>query len=158
METLCQVTPLHDVGKFLVPTELLQKTDLEPAQIQALQSHTVLGAQMIDRMIVNNYDDLYYRLSRAIALYHHENWDGSGYIQGLRGEEIPLSARIVAGANAFDNIAMKTEHYNSSNFEAIFKELEEEMKNKLDPLVLEAIINAKEQFKELYEQVKSEGL
>lgn len=158
METLCQVAPLHDVGKFLLPTELLQKTDLEPDQTQALQSHTVLGAQMIDRMIVNNYDDLYYRLSREIALYHHENWDGSGYIQGLRGEEIPLSARIVAGANAFDNIAMKTEHYNSSNFAAIFKELEEEMKNKLDPLVLEAIINAKEQFKELYEQVKSEGL
>ena len=53
---------------------------------------------------------------------------------------------------------MKTEHYNSNDFEAIFKELEEKMKNKLDPLVLEAIINGKAQFKEMYEQVRSEGL
>ena len=158
METLSQIAPLHDVGKFLLPTELLQKKELEPDQIQVMQSHTVLGAQMIDRMIVNNYDDLYYRLSREVALYHHENWDGSGYIQGLRGEEIPLSARIVAGANTFDKIAMKTEHYKSNDFDAIFTEIENTMKNKLDPLVLEAIINGKAQFIEMYEKVRTEGL
>ena len=158
METLSQIAPLHDVGKFLLPTELLQKTELEPEQLKVMQSHTVLGAQMIDRMIVNNYDDLYYRLSREVALYHHENWDGSGYIQGLRGEEIPLSARIVAGANTFDKIAMKSEHYKSNDFEAIFTEIENTMKTQLDPFVLEAIINGKAQFIEMYEKVRTEGL
>lgn len=158
METLSQIAPLHDVGKFLLPVELLQKKELNPDEIQKLQSHTVLGAQMIDRMIVNNYDDLYYRLARESALYHHEHWDGSGYIQGLRGEEIPLSARIIAVANVFDNVSMKDEHYKGSDFDAIIREIDEKKKNHLDPLVWEALIHAKDEFREMYDKVRSEGL
>ncbi|MBP5451308.1 MAG: HD domain-containing protein, partial [Treponema sp.] len=158
METLSQIAPLHDVGKFLLPVDLLQKKELNPDEIQKLQSHTVLGAQMIDRMIVNNYDDLYYRLARESALYHHEHWDGSGYIQGLKGEEIPLSARIIAVANVFDNVSMKEEHYKGSDFDAIIREIYENNKNHLDPLVWEAMIHAKEDFREMYDKVRSEGL
>ncbi|MBO4319311.1 MAG: HD domain-containing protein [Treponema sp.] len=158
IETLSQIAPLHDVGIFLLPDGLLRKKDKTDEEVKAFQSHTVLGAQMIDRMIVNNYDDLYYRLAREVALYHHEYWDGSGYIQGLRGEEIPLSARIVGGTNTFDNIAMKEEYLASGDFDAIIKELEETKKDQLDPLVLESIISGKEDFKEMYEKVRAEGL
>ncbi|MBO5607646.1 MAG: HD domain-containing protein [Treponema sp.] len=152
METLCQVAPLHDIGKFYISGELLHKVDLNEDELRTMKAHVNMGAQIIDRMVTNNPDDLYYRLAREVALYHHEWWDGSGYNMGLKGEEIPLSARIVAVADVFDKIAYRHATRKIYNFEEAVNIVDSYSEKQFDPLVIKAFDNAKNRLKELYDQ------
>jgi HD-GYP domain-containing protein (c-di-GMP phosphodiesterase class II) len=91
---------VHDVGKIIVSPEILQKPGpLSPAEHAEVQRHAVFGARLVDSL-----DDA--ALS-AIVRHHHERLDGSGYPDGLRGEEIPLGARIVAVADTFDALVTR---------------------------------------------------
>jgi HD-GYP domain-containing protein (c-di-GMP phosphodiesterase class II) len=95
---------LHDIGKMGVPDGVILKLGkLTPAERRAMQMHTVLGGEClasVERMFGDH--DAFLDLGREIALAHHEQWDGSGYPQGLQGKQIPLSARIVALADVYD--------------------------------------------------------
>jgi response regulator RpfG family c-di-GMP phosphodiesterase len=89
---------LHDVGKIGVPDSILLKPGaLTPEEYRALQHHTAIGYQLLAGSTAPVL-----RMAASIALGHHEWWDGSGYPQGLRGEDIPLEARIVAVTDVFD--------------------------------------------------------
>jgi PAS domain S-box-containing protein len=93
-----QAAPLHDIGKVGVPdTILLKLGGLTPEESAQMREHTNIGAR-----ILANPKFAILRMAESIALTHHERWDGSGYPQGLRGKEIPLSGRIVAVADVFD--------------------------------------------------------
>jgi putative two-component system response regulator len=90
--------PLHDIGKIVLRDSLLLKPGrLSPAEFEIVKTHARVGARILEG---SRAPEL--RLAQVIALTHHERWDGSGYPQGLRGKEIPLSGRIVALADAFD--------------------------------------------------------
>lgn len=96
-EVLCSA-PLHDIGKVAMPDSvLLKKSALTSDEFDIIKSHTSLGAQ-----ILSNGRSSYMKLAREIALSHHEKWDGSGYPAGIKGEDIPLAARIVAIADHYD--------------------------------------------------------
>jgi len=157
METLGQVAPLHDIGKFLVPNELIDKKDLNDEELKTMQSHVMLGMQVIDRMILNNPDDLFYKLAHEVTLYHHEWWNGTGYPKGLVEEEIPLSARIVAVADVFDALSARHAHRNTYHFEEACGIVEGFSGRRFDPSVVVAFKNAKEKLRELYDQVFQSG-
>jgi putative two-component system response regulator len=90
--------PLHDLGKVAIADAiLLKRAPLTPAERAAMQQHTVIGARMLDGSTMPVL-----RVARAIALSHHERWDGGGYPQRLSGAWIPLPGRIVAIADVFD--------------------------------------------------------
>jgi putative two-component system response regulator len=92
------VAPMHDIGKLGVPDSVLLKPGrLEPEEWEIMKRHTVIGAE-----ILGGHDSELLSYARVVALRHHERWDGLGYPGGLRGEEIPLMARIVALADVFD--------------------------------------------------------
>lgn len=87
---------LHDVGKLLVPDEILKKpSELTDEERRTMELHTIAGEKILP-------DKPFYRNARQIARSHHENWDGSGYPDGLRGEVIPLAARIVHIVDVYD--------------------------------------------------------
>ncbi len=89
---------LHDIGKVGLPeTLLLQQGQYTDAELQKIKRHTTLGAE-----ILSNSASPLLQAGETIALNHHERWDGSGYPNGIRGEEIPLSARLCAIADVFD--------------------------------------------------------
>lgn len=98
---------LHDLGKMKVPEEILNKPGkLTPEEFEVIRTHTTIGAQFL-KMINDEFyslmrKDSHMALARDIAHAHHERWDGSGYPRGLKGEEIPLSARIVTFCDIYD--------------------------------------------------------
>ncbi len=96
-------SPMHDIGKIGIPDHILLKTGgLEPAEWTIMKSHTTIGAQ-----ILLNNSSPYLKMGYEIALGHHERWDGSGYPGGIKGEAIPLSARIMQLADIYDALRSK---------------------------------------------------
>jgi putative two-component system response regulator len=92
-------TPLHDVGKVGIPDSILKKPGkLSGDEFQQMKHHVVIGFQMLNAPGIDN-------MAANIALYHHEKWDGAGYINGKRGYDIPLEARIVTLADVYDALS-----------------------------------------------------
>jgi putative two-component system response regulator len=100
-DLLERAAPLHDLGKIGVSDRILRKNaPLDEQEMAEMRQHTHIGARILSKSRVPLL-----QLAREIALTHHERWDGSGYPRGLKGEEIPLAARIVAVADVFDSLA-----------------------------------------------------
>lgn len=99
---LRRAAPMHDIGKLGVPDAVLKKPGpLTPAERQIMNGHAQLGAEILGRSRIPLF-----QLAAEVALSHHERWDGSGYPQGLAGEAIPLSGRIVAVVDFYDALTM----------------------------------------------------
>ena len=91
---------LHDIGKIAIPDSLLLKNgDFTPAEWEQVKRHTITGAE-----ILGGSPSPILQTGEAIALTHHERWDGSGYPRGLKGEEIPLGGRLCAIVDVFDSL------------------------------------------------------
>jgi len=104
--TIALASPLHDVGKVGVPDHIIQKTgELTSDEWAKIKMHTVIGAK-----ILSGSDSPYIRMGKAIALCHHECWDGSGYPQGLKGEKTPLPARIMKICDVYDALRCQRHH------------------------------------------------
>jgi putative two-component system response regulator len=94
---------LHDVGKVAIPISILKKTaNLEAFEYKMTEKHTIEGARLL-----NHSGSPIFQAASIIARTHHERWDGSGYPDGLKGEEIPLSGRIMALVDVFDALTTK---------------------------------------------------
>jgi len=97
-ELMLNASPMHDIGKIGIPDAILLKPGkFEPHEWEIMKTHSTIGAELLD-----GDDSPLLELARTIALTHHEKWDGSGYPQGLVGDSIPQSGRIVAVADVFD--------------------------------------------------------
>ncbi|RYH17602.1 MAG: response regulator, partial [Alcaligenaceae bacterium] len=97
-DDLLNASPMHDIGKIGIPDHILGKPGpLNAEEWVTMRKHPMIGAE-----IIGEHTNSMLRMAREIALCHHEKWDGSGYPGGLMGEEIPISARIVAVADVFD--------------------------------------------------------
>lgn len=97
-ENLLNAAPMHDVGKIGIPDAILQKPGkLDAEEWEIMKRHAIIGAE-----IIGEDGSELLRMARAIALCHHEKWDGTGYPNGLKGDSIPVEARIVAIADVFD--------------------------------------------------------
>jgi putative two-component system response regulator len=104
LDTIVRAAPFHDVGKIGVSDILLMKKGpLTPEEYDEVKKHTTIGAALIHTIMRRTPVMDYLDYAETIALYHHERWDGAGYPRGLKGAEIPLCARLVAVANAYDS-------------------------------------------------------
>ena len=104
IDVLFKSAPLHDIGKVGIPDRILLKpAQLTPEEFEIMKTHTTLGCDAIEQaeQIVGTRVD-FLRVAKEIALSHQEKWDGSGYPQGLAGDDIPLSARLMAVADVYD--------------------------------------------------------
>ena len=103
VEMIENAAPLHDVGKIAISdTILLKPGKLTNEEFDLMKVHTTKGKKVVHDILAGIEDAPFLRIAEEIAMSHHEKWDGSGYPQGLKGEEIPLSARIMAVADVFD--------------------------------------------------------
>lgn len=121
---------LHDVGKLFVPDEILQKpAKLTPEEWDIMKRHPKGGARILGQ-------NPFYEMARDIALGHHENYDGSGYPQGLKGDDIPLHARIAKVADVFDALSSKRPYKDPWPMDRILDLLEKGAGTEFDPDVI----------------------
>jgi response regulator RpfG family c-di-GMP phosphodiesterase len=100
---LYSLAPLHDVGKIVVSDSILRKPGkLTPEEFEQMKLHASAGGTVVRQILEGVTDEDYLSFASDIATYHHERWDGTGYPEGLSGEAIPLSARIMAITDVFD--------------------------------------------------------
>ena len=100
--------PMHDIGKVAIKDSILQKPGkLTEEEFEEIKSHTTKGEKIILNTFSHLNDSSYFKTCREVVLYHHEKWNGKGYPYGLKGDEIPLSARIMAVSDVFDAVSMK---------------------------------------------------
>lgn len=115
---IIKAAPMHDLGKIAVDDAILRKpgrfTDEEFA---VMKTHAAEGAHIVHEILKGTDDIAFHLLAENIAHYHHERWDGSGYPEGLKGEEIPLEARIMAVADVYDALVSKRVYKDAMSFE-----------------------------------------
>ena len=120
---------VHDIGKIAIPESILrQSAPLQDHARTFMRTHCEAGAEILSHSRVPSV-----RLAQSIALCHHESWDGSGYPQGLAGSRIPIGARIVAIADAFDAMTHERSHSPAWSFEAACKVIRQETGRRFDP-------------------------
>ena len=123
---------LHDIGKVTIADCILCKPGkLEPKEYEIMKTHTTAGAELLERAFSN--DDKVGKIVREIVLYHHEKWDGTGYPHGLKGEEIPKHARIVALVDVFDALINKRVYKEEWKLKDIIRYLEDKSGTQFDP-------------------------
>lgn len=125
---------MHDIGKLLVPVEILEKPGrLTDEEFATIKEHTTDGGRLLE-----NVDGDIMRLSRTIALDHHERWDGAGYAQGKAGEDISFEGRIVAVADVYDALTSKRSYKEAWNGEEARDEIVRGAGTQFDPQVVAA--------------------
>ncbi len=133
IDTIELAAPLCDIGNIGVAKELLQKEEgLSEEEIAAVQSHTEIGAKLLsDLHGSSDYND-FINISTDIARYHHENWDGSGYPEGLKKDEIPLAAQIVSLVSRYCTLTEK-----DNNREEALAIMQKEVGKRFNPAIFE---------------------
>ena len=138
---------LHDVGKLGIPDNVMLKPGrFTQYERQLMQKHTVFGGR-----ILADSNSRIVQLAAEIALGHHEKWDGSGYPLGIAGEDIPLSARIVAIADVFDAVSSARRYKASYSISESFQMIEEGAGSHFDPNVSEAFLQISARIEKIWE-------
>ena len=138
-EEIAYSSIMHDVGKISIPDEILKKPGaLTPEEYETMKTHTTSGEKILP-------SKQFFVLARIIARSHHEKWDGSGYPDGISGENIPLSARIVAIADVFDALTSRRTYKDEWPVEKAMEEMKRCAGAHFDPLIIKSWI-------ELYEE------
>ena len=144
--------PLHDIGKIHVSDVILNKpARLTDEEFKEMQKHTTLGSKIIDRAIDMVPDSVYLKEAKNLSEYHHEKWNGKGYPYGISGEEIPLSARIMAVADVFDALVSRRSYKEPFSFEKAMDIIRTDAGTHFDPLVAEAFLGAEEEVRKVAE-------
>ena len=146
--TIYKTAPLHDIGKVGVPDRILLKPGrLTPEEFEEMKKHTIYGRDAIIAAEKSmEAPENFLLTARDIAYCHHEKWDGSGYPQNLAGEEIPLSARLMAIADVYDALITKRIYKEAMPHEDAVKVIESGKGTHFDPDVIDAFTEIKDKF------------
>ncbi len=150
-DLILNASPMHDIGKIGIPDAILLKPGrFEPEEWEIMKTHATIGAQLLD----GDDSDLM-RMARDIARSHHEKWDGSGYPNGLSGEQIPVAGRIAALADVFDALTSERPYKKAWAIEEAVELIQQNSGKHFDPLLVEVfqrelprIVAIREQFSE----------
>lgn len=150
--------PLHDIGKIHVPDAVLNKPGrLTDEEFRQIQEHTTAGGEIIDRAIASVSEDSgYLREARNLAVSHHEKWNGKGYPLGLKGEEIPLSARIMAVADVFDALVSRRSYKAPFPIEKAIDIIRSDAGTHFDANVVKAFLDAEDEIRKVAEENSGE--
>lgn len=140
---IVKASALHDIGKISIPEEVLNKPGkLTDEEFEAMKQHTVIGYQMLSDL--GFQDEPLVKVSREITRWHHERYDGRGYPDGLKGDEIPLSAQIVSLADVYDALTSERVYKPAFSHEKAIQMILNGECGAFNPLLLECLVEAQD--------------
>ena len=143
MSDVVRSAPLHDVGKINIPDKVLNKPGkLTDEEYEIMKTHTTAGKRIIENAVSTIEGDNYLKEARNMAAFHHERWDGKGYPEGIHGQVIPLSARIMAVADVFDALTSPRVYKPAFSIEKALDILNEGSGTQFDPKCVEVFMDA----------------
>ena len=153
-EEIAKVTPLHDIGKVGIPDSILHKPGrLTAEEFELMKTHTTVGGGIIKEIYERN-GSTYLRMAYEVAMYHHERWDGTGYPEGLAGDDIPLIAQIMALADVFDALTAKRCYKEAFSYERAKAIILEGKGSHFSPLVVESYLRCEQDWLAVLERYK----
>lgn len=158
IEDLMNASVLHDIGKIAVPDAILMKPGrLTEEEFETIKRHTVLGSEIL--LAADNQfrkrvgKQSYLTLAQSIAKSHHEKWDGSGYPHGLAGDDIPLSARIVALCDVYDAVTSDRVYKKAWPHDQAVDYIEQESGRHFDPILVETFLKVAPEFEKVKQAI-----
>ncbi|MCL2230626.1 MAG: response regulator [Treponema sp.] len=140
---------LHDVGKIAIPDRILLKPGkLDPQEYEIMKTHTTRGMEIIHELGDVN-TSLYLKHCEDICYGHHERWDGKGYPRQIKGEDIPLTARLAALADVYDALVCARVYKAAMPYDEALKIIVDGKGTQFDPIIVDAVVNISEKFKEI---------
>ena len=150
-ELIKHASPMHDIGKVAIPDHILNKpAKLTPDEWEIMKTHSELGYHMLSvsqRPLLN--------MAAIIAYQHHEKWDGSGYPQGLKGEDIHIAGRITAIADVFDALSYERCYKSAWDVDRILQLLRDERGRHFDPHMIDVFFDNLDSFLDQYRHYKA---
>ncbi len=151
-EEVALASILHDVGKIAVPDAILNKPGrLTPEEFAIMKEHTVQGAALLDR-IPQLHQHVSYRYAVDIARHHHERWDGRGYPDGLKGEEISVWAQVVSLADVYDALSCKRVYKDAFPRQRVLEMIRDGECGVFNPKLLDAFFSVEEELSNMYKK------
>ncbi|WPK11752.1 response regulator [Lysinibacillus louembei] len=136
VELIRLAAPLHDIGKIGIPDQILLKPGrFEADEFERMKTHTTIGADILANSVFTTL-----KMARKIAIAHHEKWDGTGYPNGISGEDIPIEARIVALADFYDALTHERPYKRAWTPEETLAEIKAQRGKHFDPAVVDVFI------------------
>ncbi|MBO5561136.1 MAG: HD domain-containing protein [Firmicutes bacterium] len=150
--SVIKAAPMHDLGKIAVDDDILRKPGrLSPEEYEKMKTHAAEGARIVREMLKGIDDKEFRRIAENVAHYHHERWDGKGYPEGLKGEEIPLEARIMAIADVYDALASRRAYKAGMSYEEINKIIMDGMGTQFDKALEPFYLRARQWIEDYYD-------
>ncbi len=154
VDEIARASALHDIGKIGIPDAILLKPGrLTPEEFEVMKKHTTIGCEVLEKFKEKQSGD-FYRYCYEICRYHHERWDGNGYPDHLKGEEIPISAHIVAIADVYDALVSPRVYKSAYANKIAYDMIMNGECGQFSPDVLECFALAKEDFFNIVEVIK----
>ncbi len=154
-EKLIKAAPMHDLGKIAVDDRILRKPGrYDPSEYEEMKQHAAQGARIVHEILKNTDDSYFHQIAENVAHYHHERWDGSGYPEGLTGDDIPIEARIMAIADVYDALVSKRVYKEKMSFEQADEIILDGMGTQFDIRLKSYYINARPEFEEYYRSIE----
>lgn len=150
IQMLYSLAPMHDIGKIVVSDQILKKPSrLTTDEFELMKRHASAGGDMARDMLTGITDEDSLSFATDIATYHHERWDGTGYPDHLSGDQIPLSARIMAIADVFDALVSERCYKKAIPVDEAFEVIRSESGSHFDPKLVEVFLNHREEFERI---------
>lgn len=153
LQMVIKAAPMHDLGKIAVPDSVLQKQGkFTDEEYEIMKRHSAEGARIVNDILKGVESEEFVRVAVNVAHYHHEKWNGQGYPTGIKGEEIPIEARIMALADVFDALVSKRCYKDAYSFDTAFGIIEESLGTQFDPKLGRVFLTCRKELEQFYRQ------
>ena len=153
LQMVIKAAPMHDLGKIAVPDSVLQKQGkFTDEEYEIMKRHSAEGARIVNDILKGVESEEFVRVAVNVAHYHHEKWNGQGYPTGIKGEEIPIEARIMALADVFDALESKRCYKDAYSFDTAFGIIEESLGTQFDPKLGRVFLTCRKELEQFYRQ------
>ena len=151
IDILQKASPLHDIGKVGIKDAILLKPGkLTPEEFEEMKRYTTIGASTLADVLQEYPENYFIKIGIEIAQSHHEKWDGTGYPEGLSGDKIPLSARILALADVYDALRSKRVYKEAFSHEKALEIIMQEKGKHFEPLIADAFFEFEREFDKVF--------